>query len=47
MQNVVYVVDSGRGTADRRAAVPQPGRSTNGRIWQLELDKSDPTKVTR
>ncbi len=36
MQNVVYVVDSGRGA----------GASTNGRVWKLVLDPSDPTKVT-
>jgi hypothetical protein len=42
MQNVVYLADSGRGTAGS----PQLGRSTNGRIWRMELDPSDPTKVT-
>jgi hypothetical protein len=42
MENVVYLADSGRGTA----GAPQPGRSTNGRIWKMVLDKSDPTKVT-
>jgi hypothetical protein len=42
MQNVVYMIDSGRGTAGS----PQPGRSTNGRIWKLVLDPADPTKVT-
>jgi hypothetical protein len=42
MGNVVYVVDSGRGTA----GASQPGRSTNGRVWRMVLDKSDPTKVT-
>ena len=48
MQNVVYVVDSGRGTADPAGGppAPQPGRSTNGRIWKLVLDKAAPTKVT-
>jgi hypothetical protein len=40
--NVVYVVDSGRGTAGASA----PGRSTNGRVWKMVLDKDDPTKVT-
>ena len=30
MQNVVYMADSGRGIA----GAPQPGRSTNGRIWK-------------
>jgi hypothetical protein len=42
MENVVYLADSGRGTA----GAPQQGRSTNGRIWKMVLDKSDPTKVT-
>jgi hypothetical protein len=42
MGNVVYVVDSGRGTA----GASQPGRSTNGRVWRMVLDKSDPTTVT-
>lgn len=40
--NVVYVVDSGRGTA----GASQAGRSTNGRIWKLVLDPTDPTVVT-
>ena len=42
MQNVVYVVDSGRG-----AAAPDGNAftSSNGRIWKLVLDPSDPTKV--
>ncbi len=42
MQNVVYMADSGRGIA----GAPQPGRSTNGRIWKMVLDPKDPTKVT-
>ena len=42
MQNVVYMADSGRGIA----GAPQPGRSTNGRIWKMVLDPTDPTKVT-
>ena len=49
MQNVVYVVDSGRGTAEPAPPglpSPQPNRSTNGRVWKLVLDKNDPTKVT-
>jgi hypothetical protein len=41
MQNVVYVVDSGRGTA----GVSQAGRSTNGRVWRMELDPDNPKKV--
>jgi hypothetical protein len=42
MENVVYVVDSGRGTA----GASQAGRSTNGRVWKMVLDPSDPTIVT-
>jgi hypothetical protein len=42
MGNVVYVVDSGRGTAGD----PQAGRSTNGRVWKMVLDPNDPTVVT-
>ncbi|HYH91591.1 MAG TPA: hypothetical protein VD763_00405 [Candidatus Saccharimonadales bacterium] len=41
MGNVAYVVDSGRGTA----GVSQAGRSTNGRVWKLVFDPSDPTVV--
>jgi hypothetical protein len=41
MSNVVYVVDSGRGTAGDPAA----GRSTNGRVWKMVLDPDDPKKV--
>ncbi len=41
-ENTVYIVDSGRGTA----GVSQAGRSTNGRVWKMVLDKKDPTKVT-
>ena len=42
MDNVVYVVDSGRGTA----GASQPGRSTNGRVWKMVFDPNDPTVVT-
>ena len=42
MKNVVYIVDSGRGTA----GASQAGRSTNGRVWKMVFDTSDPTKVT-
>jgi hypothetical protein len=41
-ENYVYIVDSGRGTA----GTPQAGRSTNGRVWEMVLDPSDPTVVT-
>jgi hypothetical protein len=45
MENVVYIVDSGRG---RRPTDPLDTnfRSTNGRVWKMVLDPSDPTKVT-
>jgi hypothetical protein len=42
MSNTVYVVDSGRGTTGAVA----DGKSTNGRVWKLVLDPSDPKKVT-
>ena len=42
MGNVVYVVDSGRGTA----GASQPGRSTNGRVWKMVFDPTNPTVVT-
>ena len=41
MENVVYIIDSGRGAA----GASQAGRSTNGRIWRMELDPDDPTQV--
>jgi hypothetical protein len=41
MSNVVYIVDSGRGTA----GASQDGRSTNGRVWKMVLDPSDPKTV--
>ena len=42
MENVVYVVDSGRGTVGASAA----GVSTNGRVWKMVLDPRDPKTVT-
>ena len=41
-ENVVYIADSGRGTA----GASQPLRSTNGRIWKMVLDPDDPRDVT-
>jgi hypothetical protein len=41
MENVVYIADTGRGTA----GTSQAGRSTNGRIWKMVLDPEDPTQV--
>jgi hypothetical protein len=46
MGNVVYMADSGRGTAVSGTFTPRAGLSTNGRIWKMVLDKNDPTKVT-
>jgi hypothetical protein len=42
MENVVYVVDSGRGTA----GTPAAGVSTNGRVWKMVFDPNDPKSVT-
>jgi hypothetical protein len=42
MGNVVYVVDSGRGTA----GASQAGRSSNGRVWKMVLAPDNPRKVT-
>jgi hypothetical protein len=41
MANVVYLVDSGRGTT----GAPGANKSTNGRVWEMVLDPSDPTQV--
>ena len=41
LSNVVYLVDSGRGTTGASAA----GKSTNGRVWKMVLDPEDPTVV--
>ena len=53
MSNVVYIVDSGRGTAPTQPAPPAPpvptfgpGLSTNGRVWKMVLDPADPKRVT-
>jgi hypothetical protein len=45
MSNVVYLADSGRGLRDDQAFAPQAFRSTNGRIWKMVLDRSNPTIV--
>jgi hypothetical protein len=44
MENVVYVIDSGRGRRPTDT-LDTPFRSTNGRIWRMELDPDDPTQV--
>ena len=43
MSNVVYIADTG--ARHRRRGATRSTTSTNGRIWKLELDKSDPTKA--
>jgi len=45
MGNVVYIADSGRGRTAAQS-LDTPFRSTNGRVWKMVLDKTDPTKVT-
>jgi hypothetical protein len=46
MENVVYVVDSGRGRTAAQSLDTPNFRSTNGRIWKMVLDPDDPTVVT-
>jgi hypothetical protein len=46
MGNVVYVVDSGRGRTAAQGLDTPNFRSTNGRVWKMVLDRTDPTKVT-
>ena len=46
MQNVVYIVDLGRGRTAAQSLDTPNFRSTNGRIWKMVLDPSDPTVVT-
>ncbi len=41
MSNVVYLADSGRGTAGPANPLTT---STNGRVWKLELDPSNPLR---
>ena len=44
--NTVYIVDSGRGRTAIQSLDTPNFRSTNGRVWKMVLDPSDPTKVT-
>jgi hypothetical protein len=44
--NVVYIVDSGRGRTAAQSLDTPNFRSTNGRVWRMELDPSNPTIVT-
>lgn len=46
MQNVVYIVDSGRGRTAAQSLDTPNFRSTNGRVWKMVLDPNDPTVVT-
>jgi hypothetical protein len=46
MENVVYIVDSGRGRTAAQSLDTPNFRSTNGRVWKMVLDRQDPTKVT-
>ncbi len=46
MGNVVYIADSGRGRTGIGPEAGQPFRSTNGRVWKMVFDPSDPKKVT-
>ena len=46
MSNVVYLADSGRGLRADQSFPGQAFRSTNGRIWKMVMDPTDPTKVT-
>jgi hypothetical protein len=43
MGNVIYLADSGRGAT---SAGGNAFTSSNGRVWRMELDPEDPTKVT-
>ena len=44
MDNVVYIIDSGRGRRDTDS-LDTPFRSTNGRIWRMVLNPDNPKKV--
>jgi hypothetical protein len=46
MGNVVYIVDSGRGRTAAQSLDTPNFRSTNGRVWKMVLDPSNPTIVT-
>ncbi|MGD9700857.1 MAG: alkaline phosphatase PhoX [Acidimicrobiia bacterium] len=45
-ENVVYLVDSGRGRTDAQSLDTPNFKSTNGRVWKMVLDEDDPTIVT-
>jgi hypothetical protein len=46
MGNIVYIVDSGRGRTAAQSLDTPNFKSTNGRVWQMVLDPTDPTVVT-
>ena len=46
MGNVVYIVDSGRGRSPVESLDTPNFKSTNGRVWKMVLDPSNPTVVT-
>jgi hypothetical protein len=46
MQNIVYIVDSGRGRTAAQSLDTPNFKSTNGRVWKMVLDPADPTVVT-
>ncbi len=46
MDNVVYIVDSGRGRRPDQSLDTPNFKSTNGRVWKMVLDEDNPTKVT-
>ena len=45
MGNVLYIADSGRGRTEAQS-LDTPFKSTNGRVWKMVFDKSDPKTVT-
>jgi hypothetical protein len=45
-ENVVYIVDSGRGRTPAQSLDTPNFKSTNGRVWKMVFDPNDPTVVT-
>jgi len=45
-ETTVYIVDSGRGRTAAQGLDTPNFRSTNGRVWRMQLDPNDPTVVT-
>jgi hypothetical protein len=46
MGNIVYIVDSGRGRRATDSLDTPNFKSTNGRVWKMVLDPTNPTRVT-